>query len=218
MSSQPINPAVINRPLVMCGPSGTGKSTLLKTLFANHPGQFGFSISHTTRQPRAGEEDGKDYYFVTREDFLARVGNGEFLEWAEFGGNCYGTTFAALTALHPRRCILDIELQGVLQLKAKAPLQEPPLSPVFLFVSPPTIPQLKERLSGRGTETEQSIRKRLDAAKAELTYAQEGKHDVVVVNDDLKEAGRKLELVAMGYENWETCGDKLPALEVADLD
>ncbi|ODN75219.1 guanylate kinase, variant [Cryptococcus amylolentus CBS 6039] len=202
----------------MCGPSGTGKSTLLKTLFANHPGQFGFSISHTTRQPRAGEEDGKDYYFVTKEDFLARVGNGEFLEWAEFGGNCYGTTFAALTALHPRRCILDIELQGVLQLKAKAPLQEPPLSPVFLFVSPPTIPQLKERLSGRGTETEQSIRKRLDAAKAEVTYAQEGKHDVVIVNDDLKEAGRKLEAVAMGYENWETCGDKLPALEVADLD
>ncbi|ODN96544.1 guanylate kinase [Cryptococcus wingfieldii CBS 7118] len=218
MSSQPINPAVINRPLVMCGPSGTGKSTLLKTLFVKHPGQFGFSISHTTRQPRAGEEDGRDYYFVTKEDFLARVGNGEFLEWAEFGGNCYGTTFAALTALHPRRCILDIELQGVLQLKAKAPLQEPPLSPVFLFVSPPSIPQLKERLSGRGTETEQSIRKRLDAAKAEVTYAQEGKHDVVIVNDDLKEAGRKLELVAMGYENWETCGDKLPALEVADLD
>ncbi|WVR03638.1 guanylate kinase [Kwoniella sp. DSM 27419] len=217
-SSTSINPSVLDRPLVMCGPSGTGKSTLLNTLFSDHPGQFGFSVSHTTRKPRPGEENGREYHFVTRDEFMDRVGKGEFLEWAEFGGNCYGTTFAALSALHPKRCILDIELQGVLQLRAKASQQTPPLEPVYLFLSPPSISILKSRLSGRGTETEASIRKRLDAAKAELTYAAEGKHDVYIINEDLKVAGEKLDKVAMGAEGWEVCGDKLPAFDLKDLD
>ncbi|WVN88884.1 guanylate kinase [Cryptococcus depauperatus CBS 7841] len=216
--SKPILPAVISRPLVICGPSGTGKSTLLKALFEKHSGTFGFSVSHTTREPRTGEVNGREYHFVDRNEFMDRVDKGEFLEWAKFGGNCYGTTFAALTALHPRRCILDIELQGVLQLKAKAPLQTPPLEPVYLFLSPPSISQLKARLSGRGTETEASIQKRLDAAKSELKYAQEGKYDVYIVNDDIQVAGEKLEKVAMGWEDWETCGDKLPEMDNTELD
>jgi guanylate kinase len=218
----------------MCGPSGTGKSTLLGKLFKDHPGQFGFSISHTTRNPRAGEENGREYHFVTKDEFMKRVEAGEFLEWAQFGGNwyvcccghriklmiSYGTTFRALSELYPRRCILDIELQGVLQLKAKAPLQTPPLEPVFLFLSPPSVQELKSRLSGRGTETEESIRKRLDAAKKELEYAVDpsGGHDIVIVNDDLAVAGEKLEKVAMGYEGWEKCGDELPAFEIKHLD
>ncbi|WRT63868.1 guanylate kinase [Kwoniella shivajii] len=216
--AQPINSEVLNRPLVVCGPSGTGKSTLLTKLFADHPGQFGFSVSHTTRNPRSGEENGKQYHFVTRDEFMERVGNGEFLEWAEFGGNCYGTTFAALTALYPRRCILDIELQGVLQLRSKASLQTPPLDPVYLFLAPPSIETLKARLSGRGTETDASIRKRLDAAKAEIEYALQGKHDVYIVNEDLKIAGDKLEKVAMGYQGWKDCGDKLPEFDVKELE
>jgi len=132
----------------------------------------------------------------------------------------YGTTFKALSELYPRRCILDIELQGVLQLKEKAPLQSPPLEPVFLFLAPPTVKDLKSRLSGRGTETEESIRKRLDAAKKELEYAVDpsGGHDIVIVNDDLKVAGEKLEKVAMGYEGWEKCGDELPSFEIKHLD
>jgi guanylate kinase len=132
----------------------------------------------------------------------------------------YGTTFKALSELYPRRCILDIELQGVLQLKDKAPLQSPPLEPVFLFLAPPSVKELRSRLSGRGTETEDSIRKRLDAAKKELEYAidPKGGHDVVIVNDDLKVAGDKLEKVAMGYEGWEGCGDKLPEFEIKHLD
>jgi len=73
----------------MCGPSGTGKSTLLGKLFKDHPGQFGFSISHTTRNPRAGEENGREYHFVTKDEFMKRVDAGEFLEWAQFGGNWY---------------------------------------------------------------------------------------------------------------------------------
>ena len=76
----------------MCGPSGTGKSTVLKRLFADYPGQFGFSISHTTRQPRSGEQNGREYHFVTEEEFMRRVENGEFLEWAKFGGNWYVTS------------------------------------------------------------------------------------------------------------------------------
>lgn len=132
----------------------------------------------------------------------------------------YGTTFKALSELYPRRCILDIELQGVLQLKAKAPLQSPPLEPVFLFLSPPSVQELRSRLSGRGTETEDSIRKRLDAAKKELEYAVDpsGGHDIVIVNDDLKVAGDQLEKVAMGYEGWADCGDKLPEFEMKHLD
>jgi guanylate kinase len=132
----------------------------------------------------------------------------------------YGTTFKALSELYPKRCILDIELQGVLQLKEKAPLQSPPLSPVFLFLSPPTVAELKTRLRGRGTETDDSIRKRLDAARKELEYAVDpnGGHDIVIVNEDLAVAGEKLEKVAMGFEGWETCGDELPAFEMKHLD
>merc|ERR1711990_643043 len=84
------------RPIVLSGPSGSGKSTLLKRLFAEHPGKFGFSVSHTTRQPRAGEVDGKDYNFVTREDFLKLVDQNGFIEHAEFSKNLYGTSVAAV--------------------------------------------------------------------------------------------------------------------------
>ena len=123
-----------------------------------------------------------------------------------------------MTALAPRRCILDIELQGVLQLRAKAHLQTPPLEPVFLFLSPPDVPTLRKRLAGRGTETEESIRKRLDAARAEIKYALETGHDIVIVNDDVEVSKAQLEKVALGLEGWETCGDKLPALDVSQLD
>ncbi|EIW68942.1 hypothetical protein TREMEDRAFT_62655 [Tremella mesenterica DSM 1558] len=218
MAAKEMNPLVVDRPLVVCGPSGTGKSTLLTALFALYPNTFGFSVSHTTRAPRAGETNGKEYHFVSKEEFMSRVEKGEFLEWAQFGGNCYGTTFAALTALYPRRCILDIELQGVLQLRTKAPLQNPPLRPVFLFLSPPSLPELKRRLKGRGTETDEGMRKRLEAARAEVEYAIKEGHDLVIVNDSVERAGELLEKVALGLEGWGTCGDKLPEFDLKDLD
>ncbi|ORX35349.1 putative guanylate kinase [Kockovaella imperatae] len=217
-SEHPINPDVVKRPLVICGPSGTGKSTVLTPILKAHPGTFGFSISHTTRSPRAGEENGREYHFVTKDEFMKRVENGEFLEWAQFGGNCYGTTFAALSSLAPKRCILDIELQGILQLREKAHLQTPPLDPVYLFIAPPSLTILKQRLKGRGTETEESMRKRLDAARAEIEFAMTGKHDIVIVNDNVEEARAKLEKVAMGYEGWQSCGDALPEFNIKDLD
>lgn len=133
-------------------------------------------------------------------------------------GLSYGTTFAALSALAPRRCILDIDLQGVLQLRRKASAQSPPLEPVYLFLSPPSVHELKSRLRGRGTETPESLQKRLGAAKKELQYAQQEGHDVVIVNRDLKEAGDKLERVAMGWEGWEGAGNALPKFELGELD
>lgn len=129
----------------------------------------------------------------------------------------YGTTFAALTQLHPKRCILDIDLQGVKQLHLQGPKQSPPLVPVFLFLSPPSVSHLKSRLSGRGTETDESIGKRLAAAKAEIEHAISGAHDLVIVNDDLERAGKMLEQVALGSDGWEKVGDELPALDVSEL-
>ena len=126
----------------------------------------------------------------------------------------YGTTFAALQK-GSIRCILDIELQGVRQLKSRTPSLN--LSPVFLFLSPPSIATLKSRLQGRGTETPESVRKRLDAAGAEIEYAQQGGHDLVLVNDDLDRATGILETVAMGWEGWEGVGDELPKMDVGEL-
>ncbi|GKZ18855.1 hypothetical protein AbraIFM66951_001813 [Aspergillus brasiliensis] len=198
------------RPVVVSGPSGTGKSTLLKRLFAEIPDRFGFSISHnrpprhltdalnltwcfvrldTTRAPRPGEQDGREYYFTTKEDFLDLVSKNGFIEHAQFGGNYYGTSVQAVKniAEQGRICILDIEMEGVKQVKRTD------LNARFLFLAPPSVEELEKRLRGRGTETEESLTKRLAQAKNELEYAKEpGAHDKVVVNDDLEKAYTEL--------------------------
>ncbi|PYH81744.1 guanylate kinase [Aspergillus uvarum CBS 121591] len=177
------------RPVVVSGPSGTGKSTLLKRLFADYPNTFGFSISHTTRSPRAGEQDGREYYFATKEDFLDLVSKNGFIEHAQFGGNHYGTSVQAVKniAEQGRICILDIEMEGVKQVKRTD------LNARFLFLAPPSVEELERRLRGRNTETEESLKKRLAQAKNELEYAKEpGAHDKIVVNDDLEKAYAEL--------------------------
>uniref|UniRef100_A0A0A9YK07 guanylate kinase n=1 Tax=Lygus hesperus TaxID=30085 RepID=A0A0A9YK07_LYGHE len=169
--------------LVICGPSGSGKSSLIKRLFDEVPNTFGFSVSHTTRQPRPGEQHGIDYYFSTKEDILKGVDNGEFLETASFSGNMYGTSYSSVKNVisSGKICILDIEMQGVIQVK-----QRQDLNPVTVFVKPPSLEILEERLRKRGTETEESLRRRLDTAKKEMEYgAVPGNFQVVVVNDDL---------------------------------
>ncbi|CAO1629294.1 unnamed protein product [Parajaminaea phylloscopi] len=179
-----------SRPVVMCGPSGVGKSTLIKKLFAEFPGEYGFSVSHTTRAPRSGETPGESYHYVSRPEFEDLVSQGAFLEHAQFGGNLYGTTAKAVQAVNQeqgKRAILDIDAQGVKLLKANHAY----LDPLYLFISPPNLAALYSRLKSRGTETPQSIVSRLSMAAGEMEYARSegGKEfDVVVVNDDLERA------------------------------
>ncbi|OOO12260.1 guanylate kinase [Aspergillus oryzae] len=187
------------RPVVVSGPSGAGKSTLLKRLFADYPDTFGFSVSHTTRAPRPGEQHGREYYFTTKADFLDLVSKNGFIEHAQFGGNHYGTSVQAVKdiAKKGRICILDIEMEGVKQVKRTD------LNARFMFLAPPSVEELERRLRGRGTESEESLRqegidrnfgsKRLAQAKNELEYAKEpGAHNKIVVNDDLEKAYTEL--------------------------
>ncbi|KAL3490881.1 guanylate kinase-domain-containing protein [Aspergillus germanicus] len=177
------------RPVVVSGPSGTGKSTLLKRLFDEYPDTFGFSISHTTRSPRPGEQHGREYYFTTKEDFLDLVSKNGFIEHAQFGGNFYGTSVAAVKEIAAKEkiCILDIEMEGVKQVK------KTDLNARFLFLAPPSVEELERRLRGRGTETDESLEKRLNQAKNELEFSkQPGAHDKIVVNDDLDTAYKEL--------------------------
>ncbi|GAA5867755.1 hypothetical protein JCM1840_006681 [Sporobolomyces johnsonii] len=193
------------RPVVICGPSGTGKSTLLKKLFNEFPDKFGFSISHTTRAPRPGEQPGVAYHFTTREAFLDLAKADGFIEHAEFSGNLYGSSVAAVNDVTKsgKMCILDIDTQGVKLIKANHPY----LNPLFVFISPPSLASLRTRLVGRGTESETSMSARLAAAIGELEYAKSGAFDVVVVNDDLERAYRVLKGVVC---EGKTAGDQLP--------
>ena len=178
----------MSRPIVLSGPSGTGKSTLLKKLFAEYPNSFGFSVSSTTRSPRAGEVNGKDYNFVTVDEFKKMIDEKKFVEWAQFSGNYYGTTIKSVkqVAETGKTCILDIDMQGVKAVKLTD------LNGRFLFISPPSVESLRKRLTGRGTETEESLNKRLAAATAEMEYAESGAHDKIIVNDDLEKAYAEL--------------------------
>ncbi|TNY22697.1 P-loop containing nucleoside triphosphate hydrolase protein [Rhodotorula diobovata] len=198
--------ASLLRPVVICGPSGTGKSTLLKKLFNEFPDKFGFSISHTTRAPRPGEERGVSYHYVTRDDFLDLVRRDGFIEHAEFSGNLYGTSVQAVEDVKKggKMCILDIDTQGVKLIKAN----HPHLDPLYVFISPPSLSSLKARLTGRGTESESSLAERLGAAVGELEYAKSGAFDVVVVNDELERAYDVLRRVVVDREVG--AGDRLP--------
>ncbi|KAK9462616.1 P-loop containing nucleoside triphosphate hydrolase protein [Lipomyces oligophaga] len=169
------------RPIVISGPSGTGKSTLLKRLFAEYPDSFGFSVSHTTRKPRPGEVDGIAYHFVERSTFDKLVEQNAFLEHAEFSGNCYGTSIKSVqdVAEKGKTCILDIDMQGVKSVK------NTDLNARFLFLAPPSLEILRSRLVGRGTESEDSVAKRMSQAEKEMEFAKTGAHDEIIVNDDL---------------------------------
>ena len=178
------------RPIVIAGPSGTGKGTLISILMSRYPNeQFGFSVSHTTRQPREGEQDTVHYNFTTVPDIQADIADGKFIEYAEVHGNYYGTSVQAVKSVQGqgRVCILDIDVQGV-QLVKKSELD-----PYFVFIAPPSMEQLEERLRGRGTEKEEDIEKRLANAKGEMDYGQiEGNFDKYLVNDNLEKASEDL--------------------------
>lgn len=177
------------RPIVLCGPSGSGKSTLLKRLMGEYPNTFAFSVSHTTRKPRNGEQNGREYYFVERDEMLKAIQNNEFIEHAEFSGNLYGTSKKAVQDVlnSGRICVLDIDVQGVKSLKNTN------LNPLYLFIKPPNMSELEKRLRDRGTETDASLEKRLNAAKTEMEYANEkGAFHHIIVNDNFDIAFEKL--------------------------
>ncbi|XP_016919754.1 guanylate kinase isoform X2 [Apis cerana] len=173
------------RPLVLCGPSGSGKSTLIKKLFEEFPDTFGYSVSHTTRTPRPGEEDGKHYHFTTKEKMQKQIEQDEFIETAIFSGNMYGTSKRAVEEVQQmgKICVLDIEIQGVEQVKRSS------LDPLYIFIKPPSIEELEKRLRARKTETEDVLKQRLSIAKVEMEYGEKvGNFDIVIENDNFSKA------------------------------
>ncbi|CAL9688564.1 unnamed protein product [Knipowitschia caucasica] len=173
------------RPVVLSGPSGAGKSTLLKKLMKEYDSVFGFSVSHTTRKPRPGEVNGKDYHYVSREAMQAGIDNGEFIENAVFSGNMYGTSKAAVQDVQAKNliCILDIDMQGVRNIKGTD------LNPIYISIQPPSMHVLEKRLRDRKTECEESLQRRLQAAKVDMELSkEEGMFDVVIINNHLDDA------------------------------
>jgi guanylate kinase len=163
--------------IVFTGPSGVGKGTVLKALLARHP-ELHVSISATTRSPRSGEVDQVHYYFLTRSQFETMMAQGEFLEWAEFAGNLYGTPRQPVLDRMAKgeRVLLEIELEGARQVRKTAP------DALQIFMQPPSIEELEARIRKRGQETEEAIACRLARAKVEMDSAHE--FDVQIMNDD----------------------------------
>ncbi len=174
--------------LVASGPSGSGKSTICKRLLASREGLC-FSVSCTTRKPRPGEEHGREYYFLTREDFLGKVAAGEFIEHAEVHGNLYGTLKSEVVrrVSEGLDVVLDIDVQGAKQFRAlEAADKTLKLCAEYLFVAPPSYAELERRLRGRGTEAEDVVQRRLANAVRELEAWRE--YDYIIVNDNLDAA------------------------------
>jgi len=198
---------------VISAPSGAGKSTILKKLLAAVP-NLAFSVSHTTRAPRPGESNGREYHFVDRATFEGMREKLAFLEWAEVHGNLYGTSRAAIEAQQAQGIdvFLDIDVQGARQLRE----QQLP-GAVFLFIAPPSLAELEKRLRGRGTDPEETVQLRLNNARREMEDAD--RYDYLVINDQLDEAveilravviaerckarrnpnGQPIDLVALGF-------------------
>ncbi|MCD6551013.1 guanylate kinase [Thermotoga sp.] len=166
---------------VICGPSGAGKTSIIKEVLKSVDNVV-FSVSCTTRPKRPHEVSGKDYFFITEEEFLRRVEKGEFLEWARVHGHLYGTprSFVEKHIAEGKDVILDIDVQGALSVKKSYP------DAVFIYVAPPSYSDLKERILARGTEKEADILVRLENAKWELMFMDE--FDYIVINEDLQKA------------------------------
>ncbi|HEY3237197.1 MAG TPA: guanylate kinase [Polyangiaceae bacterium] len=178
--------------LVVSSPSGAGKTTLTTRLL-NRIADLRFSVSHTTRKPRDGEQDGREYHFVSRETFESLILAGQFVEWAEVHDNLYGTSRGELEAARNHRAILfDIDHQGARQIKAAQP------QAVLVFILPPSMQALLERLQGRASEDEGTVMKRFQAARQEIAHY--GLFDYVLVNDDLEQATERLTSILMAEE------------------
>lgn len=176
---------------VITGPSGVGKGTLIRALLEHCP-SLELSISATTRQPRAGEEDRRDYYFLTPEEFQQRIDEHDFLEFASYSGNRYGTLRSEIERRleEGHSVVLEIEVQGATQVRAAMD------DSIQIFIAPPDPSVLRERLAGRGTDSQEAIDKRLETAEIEL--AAQGDFDHRIVNDDLDRATEELVDIVRG--------------------
>ncbi|MEJ2025052.1 MAG: guanylate kinase [Deltaproteobacteria bacterium] len=175
---------------VISAPSGTGKSTILEELQREMP-SLGYSVSHTTRKPREGEQEGRDYYFVSRERFKELADQGAFVEWAAVYGDFYGTSFASFQ--EKLDCgmdvLLDLDIQGAGAIKQHFPAS------VLIFIVPPSLEVLESRLRNRGTDGQEVIRARLKKAKEEIAGFEQ--YDHVVINDKLDQAVAEVRAVVM---------------------
>ncbi|KAL2464686.1 Guanylate kinase 2 [Forsythia ovata] len=173
----------VEKPIVISGPSGVGKGTLISKLMEEFPSMFGFSVSHTTRAPRNKEQNGVHYHFIERIVMEKDIEDVKFFEFASVHGNLYGTSVEAVEVVADKgkRCILDIDVQGARSFRASS------LEAIFIFIHPPSFEELEKRLCARGTETEEQIQKRLSNARTELDQANSpGLFDHNLVNDDLE--------------------------------
>lgn len=182
--------------IAISGPSGSGKSTLIGRLMKRHP-EIIFSTSHTTRPIRVKEVNGRDYHFISQQEFLEMVKNDEFLEWAEVYGNYYGTSYREIDSKSKRGddtiLALDIDVQGARKIKEKYP------GTLFIFVVPPSLEILRQRLEARERKIDQHIRGRLEIAKEELK--QYSIYDYIVVNDKLEQAFKVLDAIYIAFRH-----------------
>ena len=171
---------------VISGSSGVGKGTVINKFLSRHP-EFKLSISCTTRNKREGETEGVNYFFLSKEDFENCINNNEFLEWAEFSGNYYGTKkeFVEKCLMRDENLILEIDTKGALNVKKIMP------EATLIFIAPPSIEELEARLRGRHTETEDAIQKRLASIKSEIENSKQ--YDFVVINDTVENAVKRIE-------------------------
>lgn len=177
--------------LVLSGPSGTGKGTVCKVVRDSMGDKLAYSISATTRKPRIGEEHGREYFFFSKEEFEALRDQNGFLEWAQVYDNYYGTprAFVEEVLASGRDCILEIDPQGALQVRKATD------EAVLVFIAPPSLEELRSRLTGRGTEAPEEVEKRLSCAEAELAYSNQ--YDYMIVNDEVEKAAEKMKAILM---------------------
>ncbi|MEH7382467.1 guanylate kinase [Bacillus sp. JJ1533] len=175
--------------IVLSGPSGVGKGTVRKEIFSQPDTKFQYSISMTTRKPREGEVDGVDYFFKTREEFEALIKNNKLLEWAEYVGNYYGTPidYVESTLQEGKDVFLEIEVQGALQVRKAFP------EGLFIFLAPPSLKELKNRIVTRGTESDDLILNRMKVAKEEIEMMDA--YDYVVENDKVELACERINAI-----------------------